>query len=481
MDSFFDADHVFEVLHGFNPWWAGGEPSVPTFRRVAYHTCRRYYDNPAFRRAVLLSGARRVGKTTVLMQVAVSLVREGADPRSVFYLSLDHPVVKLLTLPELLKRYHERIYPEGRPVALLLDEVQYARDWDLELKQLVDRKPDYRILATGSSSLVQAGGLTESGVGRWLRVPMPTLSFFEFLHIRDEAPSNIPAQLRTTDLFGAPQEELRRLGAQFRPLMPLFRRYLLVGGFPETARMEDIVLCQRLLREDVVERVLRRDMAAVFRIRKIEDLERLFLYICLHTGSILSIQKCAAALQTTATTVSNYLDVLEQANLIYRLQPAALGGKKRLKARRKVYLVDAALRNAVLLRGEEILTDAGEMGTIVETTVLRHLFAFHYPDAPDIVYWRDSASDKEVDIIVRSPRYVLPVEVKYHTSAPLDQDEGIVRYCRHEDVRYAYWVTQREEDFDVMEFRGLDTKFLRIPAHIFVYVLGQAEQPSGTQ
>jgi uncharacterized protein len=49
-----------------------------------------------------------------------------------------------------------------------------------------------------------------------------------------------------------------------------------------------------------------------------------------------------------------------------------------------------------------------EMGTIVETMVLRHLFAYYHRDTPEIVYWRDATTQKEVDIIVRSPAYVLP-------------------------------------------------------------------------
>jgi predicted AAA+ superfamily ATPase len=476
-EGFFTSEQVFEVLDGFNPWWTGRQPPVPPYRRLAYHACRRYLDEAALKRAILLSGARRVGKTTVLLQVAEALVSEGREPRSIFYLSLDHPVVKLLTLPELLRLYHERVHPEGSPAVLLLDEVQYSRDWDLQLKHLVDHKPFYRILATGSSSLVHRRRLAESGVGRWVRVPMPTLSFYEFLQIRGEAPTDVPADLRTSQFFHFSEADLMELGRRFRSVMPLFQRYLLVGGFPETAKLADIDLSQRLLREDVVERVLKRDMTAVFRIRNVDDLERLFLYICVNTGGILAVQTCADALQTSASTVRNHLDVLEQANLIYRLPPAGIRGKKVLKARHKVYLVDAALRNAVLLRGEETLNDPREMGVIVETTVLRHLYAFHYWETPQITYWRDSSSGKEVDVVVRGPEYILPVEVKYRTRAALSPDQGIIDFARREGVRYAYWVTQRESDFGLTRFPDLRTRFLRIPAHIFCYVLGQAEQP----
>jgi predicted AAA+ superfamily ATPase len=174
--------------------------------------------------------------------------------------------------------------------------------------------------------------------------------------------------------------------------------------------------------------------------------------------------------------VARYLDALEQANLVYRLPPAGTGGKKVLKARFKFYLVDAALRNAVLLRGREILNDPGEMGTIVKTMVLRHVYAYHYPDAPQIVYWRDAKTGKEVDIIVKSPRYVMPVEVKYRERTTFGEKEGLVSYCRAEKIGRACWITQQSRDFGVVQVPGLDTRFLKIPAHIFAYLIGRAER-----
>ena len=476
MGNIFNQNESLGILQGFNPWWSGSEFPVPGLRRLAYQACKKYLADHSLNRAVLLSGPRRVGKTTILMQIADGLIKEKLDPKSIFYISLDHPLLKLLSLPQILRLYHENIYPEGKPAVLLLDEIQYSDDWELEIKQLIDHKPEYRILATGSASVVHRKQITESGVGRWIRVPIPTLSFFEFLLIRNEGLPDIKPNLKLTDLFTMPEKDLSDLKGRCRRLMPLFMRYLLVGGFPETAKQTDIALSQRLLREDVVERVLKRDMTALFGIRNVGDLEKLFIYLCLHTGGIFSVQTCASALGTTAPTVSNHLDALEQANLIYRLSPAEIGGKKILKARQKIYLVDAALRNAVLLRGEEILTNSQETGTIVETTVLRHLYAYYYRDIPQILYWRDAITNAEVDIIVKSPTYNIPVEVKYRETADLKEKDGIVRYCRKEKVRFAYWVTQKEQDFEVVQFKGLETKFLKIPAHIFIYLLGQSER-----
>jgi uncharacterized protein len=476
MSNLLDRNEILGVLQGFNPWWSGRKPSVPAFRRLSYGVCRRYLGNCDLRRAILLSGPRRVGKTTILFQIADALLREGRDPQSICYISLDHPLLKLLTLPKILKLYHETIHAEGQPTLLLLDEVQYAAEWELYLKQLIDHRPEYRILATGSASVIHRQKLAESGVGRWVTIPIPTLFFYEFLQIREEDTSAIPTDLRPSDLFEMSQGQLALLAARFRSVMPLFQQYLLVGGFPETAKQSDIAQCQRLLREDVVERVLKRDMSALFHIRNINDLEKLFIYICLNSGGIFSLTGCASELGSTKTTVSNHLEALRQANLIYRLPPYGLGGKKILKAQPKIYLVDAALRNAVLLRGEEILKDPDQIGTIVETTVLRHLYAYYYRDVPDIRYWHDAACKREVDIIVSSPSYIIPTEVKYREQAALKPDSGLTLFCRRESVAKAYWVTRREEDFDNQTLTGTDTQCLRIPAHIFVYLLGQAER-----
>jgi len=476
MGEFFDQSEVLGVLQGFNPWWRGQPSQPPVFKRIAFQVCQGLLADQALRRAILLSGPRRVGKTTILMQIAHELHSEGHAPKGICYLSLDHPLLKLVPLLEVLRIYHENIHPAGEPVTLLLDEVQYAEQWELHLKQLIDHKPEYRILATGSASVVHRQKLSESGVGRWIRVPIPTLSFYEFLQIRSEQTSAIPTDLRPSALFDMSEGELTGLGADFRPLMPLFQRYLLVGGFPETAKHEDISLCQRLLREDVVERVLKRDMTALFGIRNVAELEKLFIYLCIHSGGILAVKTCADALETTTSTVSNHLSVLEQANLIYRLAPYATGGKKVLKSRYKVYLVDSALRNAVLLKGEEIQDNPGEMGAIVETAVLRHLYAYHYRDTPQILYWRDATTGREVDIIVRSPNYTIPAEVKYRKAADLGPKDGLAVFCEQERIPRAYWVTQREQDFGVVRFTDADTRFLKVPAHIFTYLLGQAER-----
>jgi hypothetical protein len=469
------APEVLKILQGFNPWWGGKPSGAPGFRRVAFGVCQKHLGNRTLRRALHLTGPRRVGKTTVLHQLADAAIQGGQPPRSILYLSLEHPFLKLLPLPKVLELYHANVHPEGQPALLLLDEVHHAADWETHIKMLVDQRPEYRIVATGSASVIHRQRLAESGVGRWLTVPVPTLSFYEFARIRGEPPAGISDSLVPSELFSASRARLAATAAALRPLLPSFQRYLLVGGFPETALQPDTALAQRLLREDVVDRVLKRDMTALFGVRNVQDLERLFIYLCLHTGGVLAVRTCAELLEVTHVTIANHLDLLEQAHLIYRLAPVKTGGKKVLKARQKVYLVDAALRNAVLLRGEEVLASQEEMGGIIETSVLRHLKSYYYRDTPQLGYWRDQ-QDREVDILVKSPAYHIAVEVKYRAQPRIKEDSGLSRYCQQEKVTLSYVVTRHDEDFSSGVVPGTRTPCLRIPAHVMCYLLGQAER-----
>ena len=82
----------------------------------------------------------------------------------------------------------------------------------------------------------------------------------------------------------------------------------------------------------------------------------------------------------------------------------------------------------------------------------------------------------EFDVAVQSPTYTLPIEVKFREQAQLERNGGLVEFCAAERIPYAFLVTKRDADFDEVRVDGLETRFLRIPAHIFCYVMGHAER-----
>lgn len=111
-----------------------------------------------------------------------------------------------------------------------------------------------------------------------------------------------------------------------------FNRYLQVGEIPELALADNDIMAQQILREDVVDKVLKRDLPYLYNIRNSTELERIFLYLWNVSSSVVSIEAIAKELQgVSRPTVENHIKYLESANLIYQSWPVGMAGKKILK------------------------------------------------------------------------------------------------------------------------------------------------------
>lgn len=469
-------ESVLKVLTAYNPWWKSGtvNPKMSkTYKRFAFHEAMKRLDQTSIRRTVVLTGARRVGKTTIQYQMIEALLSRGIPPQKVVFISMDHPMLKLSGFNDILECYHENIYAE-QDVYYFFDEVQYAPDWDKWLKTIYDMQPDTQIVATGSASPALIKGNQESGAGRWSVIQVPTLSFYEYCELLGLERPNIPANLKTTHLLHMTQQERTQIMLQLSKVQNHFIRYLQVGGFPELALADNDIMAQQIMREDVVDKVLKRDLPSLYNIRNATELERIFLYLCNVSSEIVSIEAIAKELNgVSRPTVENYIRYLESANLIYQSWPVNMADKKVLKARPKIYIADAAIRNAVLM-DDSLLTDPTEMGKVVETAVYKHVAAFYYQQATSVGYYRGGKKDKEIDIVVdyHNTNNIL-IEVKYREGAPIPDDDAIAELSS--EAAIAIIVTKNANDFGVHDTKS-DKPMLRIPAFAFLYLLGNAEK-----
>lgn len=467
---------ILKVLTAFNPWWKTGAVNpkmTKTYKRFAFHEAMKRLDQNDLRRIVVLTGTRRVGKTTIQYQMIDTLLKRGVDPQKIVFISMDHPMLKLSGVNDVLECYHENIYAE-QDVYYFFDEVQYAQDWDRWLKMIYDMQPDTNVVATGSASPALVKGNQESGAGRWTVIQVPTMSFYEYCELLDLDRPQLPKTLKMTQMLYMTQPERSRIMMQLQKVQNHFNRYLQVGGFPELALSDNDILAQQIMREDVVDKVLKRDLPSLYNLRNATELERIFLYLCNVSSEIVSIEAIAKELSgVSRPTVENYIQYLESANLIYMSLPVDMAGKKVLKASPKIYIADAAIRNAVLM-DESLLTDPIEMGKIVETAVYKHVAAFYYQQATSVGYFRGGRKGKEIDIVVDKPNaYNILIEVKYREEAPIKDDDAIAELCA--EASAAIVVTKGANDFGVHNTKsGKD--MLRIPAFAFLYLLGHAEK-----
>lgn len=467
---------LYAVLRQFNPWWQGRRfVGLPSWRRAAFTEIDAWVKNPPGGRALLLSGARQVGKTTLFLQAIERLVGRGTAPEKILYATFDHPLLKLVGLEEVLRVWAEHEAPGEGPHYLFLDEIQVVGDWQVWLKHQVDFDKRRRIAVTGSATPLTREG-QESGVGRWHTIKLSTLSFYEYLQITKKEAPRLPPVGSLADLLSWRASRLARLAQDAKPLVPLFNGYLLRGGFPQAALAENLTIAQRMLREDIVDKVLKRDMTALFGVRRVVELEQVFLYLCLHDGGILDVGTMCKELQLKRPTVNSFVGLLESTHLIYKLMPFGYG-KEVLRGRPKVYLADPAIGPGVLLKGRSLLEDDTALGSAVETAFFKHVYARYYRTSIAFSYWRNRAGN-EVDIIADSGSRLVPFEVKYrNTQTAASSLKGLIRFCEERKVERAYVITKNMEDLGILD---LPTKIgrvsaLKVPAPLACYWLGRAE------
>jgi uncharacterized protein len=477
-------NELFSVLQEFNPWWSG-QPirDLPEWERSALRAIREWIRDRETKRSLLLTGARQVGKTTLYRQAIRGLIAEDFPPSNILYATFDHPLLKLAGLERTLAAWHELFPPEsGQPRMLFLDEIQYIPDWQTWLKHQVDFNRGMRIAVTGSAAPLHDGSV-ESGVGRWETIPLATLSFGEYLRLRKVELPTLPSIRSLRDMFDWQPTDFARLQPVAKFLTPHFHEYLLRGGFPEPALATELTRCQRLLREDIVDKVLKRDMTALYNVRRVLEVEKIFLYLCYHDGGILDIPTLTRQLEgVNRQTALNFLALFEATHLIYRLKPFGYG-KEVLRGRDKIHLADAALPGAMLLLGRRLLEQPDRLGAAVETAFFKHVFTRYYAQTPRFSYWRDSkGKELEVDLIAEIGDRVVPFEVKYQ-DAELTQRrlKGLRTFLQDRDVDQGYVITRRWEDFGVIEPASLSesgpaptSRILAIPAPLACYCLSAA-------
>lgn len=472
-------EQVIKVLRQYNPWWripSAIKEEIKPQKRLAYYEALKMLKHKSIRRFAVLSGVRRVGKTTIIYQIIDNLIDEGINPKNIFYVTFDNPILKLVNVESVLSIY-ETLYPIEGTRYIFFDEIQYTDNWELWMKVIYDSRKDIRLIATGSASPVLEKGSTDSGTGRWSVLKIPTMSFFEYCRLLELDEPELPEKLRLSKLVKMSKAELGDLMSRFTPLQNHFNRYLTIGGFPELVLSDDDAYAQRMLREDVVDKVIKRDVLTLFNIRSPLLMEKLFLYLCMNSTEIFNATTASKELENTSvTTIESYIEALEMSNLIYLAKPMDVGSKGALKGKPKIFIADAAIRNAVLMV-DDVLSEESELGAIVETAVYKHMASFYQGSTAQIGYFRKAKDNqKEVDVVVELPRQKILCEVKYRNNSHVPITDAIVELCKDEQskVTSAFLVTKQLDDFGISKHETA-APIMRVPALAFLYLLGKTE------
>lgn len=263
-----------------NPWWTAQKG----YRSPYSASPRRQYFDPFYKistdidikRAAILLGPRRVGKTVMLQQAVDQLISDGVSPRRIMYVSIDAPAYARIPLEnflELLINKNKR--GKSAPYYVMFDEIQYLKDWELHLRDLVDRYPNVKFIASGSAAAALQLKSQESGAGRFSDFLLPPLTFLEFVNF-----------LRRGDLIHYDEDLDYHRCNDIAQLNDVFIEYLNYGGFPELALNPKIRnQTDQFIKNDIIDKVLLKDLPNLYGIQNTQELNSHFFFSGIQYGT----------------------------------------------------------------------------------------------------------------------------------------------------------------------------------------------------
>lgn len=435
----------YPFLLVYNPWWEEGErvfDGLPTFQRDVYEAfCQ---DVERLPQIISVTGPRRVGKSTLLKQCIRKLVVENGIEQAarLAYFTFDEPALYIPGF-DLDKFFNDLVSEfalraKGGPAYLFLDEIQKFPRWELYLKKFHDLNTPVRFVISGSASAPIFRKSLESLLGRIKAYRMLPFSFRESCYLQlgmsdGMAIANLGRTLQETLqpaelvalLIGPVTEGFAKL--PFGPLSQFLQQYFYEGGFPEVWTMPDLLAKQAYLYQNQVERVIFEDLLVAAEFRKPELLRRFYLGLLKQPGMETNITRLSKEIEIGKASIDNYFPLLEATDLVWRLHKYSGMRNSTKSGNFKAYLVDLAVRNAVLKITPEVLAkDDTLLGAYAENMIANHLRL--WPGLVELVYFRER--NKELDFIVDLGHARIGVEVKYRNQPELKDAERSARLAK---------------------------------------------------
>lgn len=464
-------EKIIERLQYENPWWITQE--IPTVykemsKRLYFELFYPFVKEKEIRRAVVLMGPRRVGKTVMMFHTIDQLIAEKTNPQHIFFVPIDNPIYVHLSLQEILDLCKEALKISNlEDCYIFFDEIQYLKDWERHLKVLVDSYPNTKFIVSGSAAAALKWHSTESGAGRFTDFMLPPLTFQEFIHLKNKN------HLLKNGFIEYGEKQLPYyIPHNIDELNREFLQYLNFGGYPEVVLSEKIQKDMgRYVKNDIVDKVLLRDLPSLYGIKDVQELNRFFTYIAYNTGNEFSYETMSRDSGIQKETLKKYLEYLDAAFLIKVLNKVDVNAKrfKRITSF-KVYLTNPSLRTALFSPVKE--TDS-EMGNMVETAVLSQ---WMHRENLDLTYarWKDGRFEGEVDLVLVDDKKFKPVwgvEIKWSNRFfEMPQDlSSLIQFCKSNQLNSALVTT-----IDKIEAKKVsDLNFTFVPACVYAYNIGE--------
>lgn len=269
----------------------------------------------------VVTGVRRCGKSTLLVQFREYLKACGVAPEQIISINFEDVIYGDMLDYKLLYEYISNKLVNGKMTYIFLDEVQNVSEFQKAVDSLFI-KENVDIYLTGSNAQMLSGELATLLSGRYIEVKMLPFSFAEYFA-----------------LVGGDKKAA-------------WQKYFQRGGFPYLAKLDDESVDMDYL-SGIYSTVLLKDIVARKKVQDVFLLESVIKFLFDNIGNIVSTKKIADTLtsfgrKTTSQTVENYLTALMEAFVLYRAGRYDVKGKQHLRSLEKYYVVDVGLRRLLL-------------------------------------------------------------------------------------------------------------------------------------
>lgn len=465
-----DEKLIITKIQNENEWWA----SKKIDEYYAQMQKRLYFDlfyplvlERDVRRAIVLMGPRRVGKTVMMFHTIGELLNTGIQPTQIFFFSIDSPLYLHKSLEELLLLGMKASGKNSiQDCFIFFDEIQYLKNWEQHLKSLVDSYPHTKFIASGSAAAALKLKSQESGAGRFTDFMLPPLTFQEYIHLKDLkhliSKETITWQNKPTIIYKSPF---------IQELNEHFIDYVNFGGYPEVIFSETIQKNpQRYLKSDIVDKVLLRDLPSLYGIEDVQELNNFFTYLAYYSGNELSLETLSQSTRIDKNLLKKYLEYLQSAFLIKVIHRIDDTAKRFQRANfYKIFLTNPSLRSALFTK----LSPTDKMfGNMVETAIYAQWLHRDW-FVPYYARWSAGQFQGEVDMVrlheaTFKPEWALEIKWSNRYYEKPQELKSLLQFCKKNNLSAGLVTTIDQEGI-----RHYDTVELHfIPASVYAYTIG---------
>ena len=370
----------------------------------------------------VITGIRRCGKSSFLKSIGNHLIENDVNTKDIIYINLDERGLTHIHTPSQLEMQINAQILDNDFKYILIDEIQNVEGFESLINSYRETN-NYSIFITGSNSYLLSGELTTKLTGRYIEIEMFTLNFHEYLEMKKFFGKEINANLSME-----------------------FENYVRFGGFPKSVEYDDEDT-KEIYIKDVINQIIKKDIRAHKKIRNISIFKKILTYIINNFGAttnlsnILSYFNDIEKIPIKQETLYRYMEIIENAKIIYKCKRFDLRSKKSLRNDQKYYLADLGIYFAnnvdvrinygpvlenilyTYLSSKGYKLSIGRIGTLECDFITRKNLTYHYIQVATSIADKN-VEDREYNVFYKIkdnyPKYLFTLD------PILQQREGII-------------------------------------------------------